>query len=98
PALAEGTTYTDMFRNFFFSKKERNRPKDVIPVIQTDLHQLPLDSNVYIWFGHSSYFMQLDGKRILVDPVFSKYATPVRISVRAFKSAYEYTAADMPEI
>lgn len=98
PALAEGTSYSDIFRSFFFAKKDRNAPTDTIPVIKTDLKKLPLDSNLYIWFGHSSYLIQLDGKRILVDPVFSKYATPVRIGVRAFKSTYNYTADDMPDI
>ena len=98
PALAEGTTYSDVFKNFFFTKKVRNVPQDTLPVIKTDLHRLPADSNLYVWFGHSSYFIQLDGKKILVDPVFSKYATPVRISVRAFNSAYEYVVQDMPEI
>ncbi|WP_244525809.1 MBL fold metallo-hydrolase [Sphingobacterium wenxiniae] len=97
PALAEGTTYSDIMLSFF-KKRERNVPKDLIPVVKSNLHALPLDSNVYVWFGHSSYFMQLDGKRILVDPVFSKYATPVRISVRAFNSTYDYTAADIPEV
>ncbi len=98
PALAEGTTWRDILRSFFFSKKERNVPKDSIPVDKNNLHDLPLDSNLYVWFGHSSYLLQLDGKKILVDPVFSEYATPVRISVRAFKSTYAYTAEDMPEV
>lgn len=98
PALAEGTTYRDMLRSFFFSKEERNVPKDLIPVVESNLHDIPADSNVYVWFGHSSYFIQLDGKKILVDPVFSEYATPVRISVRAFKTTYNYTVNDIPEI
>jgi hypothetical protein len=76
PALAEGTGYGDIFRSFFLSKKERNSPTDPIPVVQSDLQHLPQDSNLYVWFGHSSYLVQLDGKKILVDPVFSKYATP----------------------
>ncbi len=97
PALAEGTTYTDIFRSFL-KKKERNSPKSLIPVEKNNLYHLPVDSNLYVWFGHSSYLLQLDGKKILVDPVFSKYATPVRVSVRAFDSEYSYTAEDMPDI
>ncbi len=97
PDLAEGTSYTDVLRSFI-SKRERNSPKSLIPVKKNNLHHLPIDSNLYVWFGHSSYLLQLDGKKILVDPVFSKYATPVRLSVRAFNSEYSYTAEDMPEI
>lgn len=98
PALSEGSSYSRVLSEFFFAKKIRNVPQALIPVEKHNLHTLPLDSNLYIWFGHSSYYIQLDGKRILVDPVFSKYATPVRISVRAFDSEYTYTAEDMPEI
>ncbi|MCA5005294.1 MBL fold metallo-hydrolase [Sphingobacterium bovistauri] len=98
PALAEGTSYTDMLRGFFFSKKIRNTPSVPIPVIETDLKNLPLDSNIYVWFGHSSYYLQLDKKRILVDPVFSEYASPIRISVKAFSMTYNYSAADFPPI
>jgi L-ascorbate metabolism protein UlaG (beta-lactamase superfamily) len=29
-----------------------------------------------IWFGHSSVYIELDGLRLLVDPVFSDYASP----------------------
>ena len=29
-----------------------------------------------IWLGHSSVYMELDGLRLLVDPVFSDYASP----------------------
>jgi len=30
-----------------------------------------------IWLGHSSVYLELDGLRLLVDPVFSDYASPV---------------------
>ncbi|WP_241788270.1 MBL fold metallo-hydrolase [Sphingobacterium rhinopitheci] len=98
PALAEGVTYTDILKSFFFEKKIRVTPIDTLPVIKSDLHNLPADSNLYVWFGHSSYLLQLDHKKILIDPVFSKYATPVRVSVKAFDMSYEYTAQDIPEI
>lgn len=98
PALAEGTSNVEVFKSFFFAKKVRNAPVDSIPVVQTNLKQLPADSNLYVWFGHSSYLLQLDGKKILVDPVFSKYASPVRFGIKAFLSTYSYSAEDMPEI
>ncbi len=98
PTVPEGVSTLEMLQGFFFDKDKRNVPKDIIPVQQTNLKSLPLDSNLYVWFGHSSYYLQLDGTRILVDPVFSKYATPVRISVRAFNYQYDYTADDIPEI
>lgn len=98
PALAEGVTYPEILKSFFFDKKIRVTPKDKIPVLKSDLKNLPIDSNLYVWFGHSSYLLQVDNKKILVDPVFSKYATPIRISVKAFDMEYEYSSDDMPEI
>ena len=98
PAMSEEVSTWEVFTSFFLKKKIRNVPVDPIPVIKTDLHQLPTDEDLYVWFGHSSYYLQLDGKKILVDPVFSKYASPVRIGVKAFPSTYSYTVADMPDI
>lgn len=97
PSFAEGTGFSDVLKTFF-GKDKRNVPDHEIPVIRTDLHALPASGNYYVWFGHSSYLLRLDGKTILVDPVFSKYATPVRVSIRAFDSEYTYTVEDMPEI
>ena len=98
PALSEDVSYPKMLTDFFFKSKVRNTPSEPLPVKKTDLKNIPIDSNVYVWFGHSSYFLQIDGKKILVDPVFSKYASPVRLGVKAFDHEYVYTAEDMPEI
>ena len=42
--------------------------------------------------------MQLDGIRILVDPVLSGSASPVPLGTKAFKGADIYTVADLPSI
>ena len=80
-----------------FSKNENRRPKQEIPTRKTDLHRLDKSKDVLVWFGHSSYFIQIDGKRILVDPVFSNAASPVPFFNRAFKGTNIYTAEDIPE-
>ncbi len=98
PDLAEDKGYGDVFKTFLFGKDPRNVPDHVLPTVRTDLHAIPLNQNAYVWFGHSSYYLQLDGKRILVDPVFSKYATPVRISIRAFDGTNVIVPEDLPEI
>jgi L-ascorbate metabolism protein UlaG (beta-lactamase superfamily) len=55
-------------------------------------------TDVLIWFGHSSYFIQIDGKRILVDPVLSGNASPIPRTVKSFKGTDIYTVADLPDI
>ena len=66
-----------MFRvmgRFLFGAKPKNRIPKVgeISVIKTDLNLLPTEGDLYIWLGHSSFMLRLDGKIILADPVFYK--------------------------
>jgi L-ascorbate metabolism protein UlaG (beta-lactamase superfamily) len=98
PQLTEGTNIISIFLKFFFQKKERNKPVGIIPSIKTDLFSLDKQKNVLVWFGHSSYFMQLDGKSFLVDPVLSGHASPLSFGTSAFKGADIYKPDDMPSI
>ncbi len=98
PAIKEGVSSFEILRSFFFGKDKRNVPSKPLPSIKTDLKNLDINENLLVWFGHSSYLLQLDGKRILVDPVFNKYASPVPFGIKAFQMTYNYTAADMPDI
>lgn len=82
---------------FLFDSKEGVRPTQPIQAIKTDLKALPKDTNILVWFGHSSYLLQLDGKRILVDPVFCQ-AAPVSFVNKPFKGTNIYTPEDMPDI
>ena len=98
PALAEGITYPRVMYEFFFKRSRRGTPTAPLPTAKTDLAALPPTENVIVWFGHSSYFMQLNGKKFLVDPVFSGRASPVSFTTAAFKGSDVYTADDLPPI
>lgn len=98
PSLAEGVSMTKVMYEFFFKKRERSKPALPLPTQKTDLKALRPEENVLVWFGHSSYFMQINGKTFLADPVFSGYASPVPATTRAFKGSDVYTPDDMPEI
>jgi L-ascorbate metabolism protein UlaG (beta-lactamase superfamily) len=98
PNLAEDATLLSVMKKFFFGKSKANKPPGKLPSQKTDLHALVAGQNVLVWFGHSSYFMQLDGKKILVDPVFSGAASPIRSTTRSFEGSDVYTVDDMPEI
>lgn len=98
PSLTEGTSYWKLLKEFFFDKKERSRPIDKIPSVKTDLLNLDKDKNSLIWFGHSSYFMQIDGKTVLVDPVLSGSASPIPSGLKSFSGTDIYTTDDFPEI
>lgn len=88
----------EMMARKFSEKKHGLRPTDSIPAIKTDLKAIAKDRDISIWFGHSSYYIQIDGKRFLVDPVFSKHASPIPLFISAFEGTNIYSADDMPEI
>jgi len=98
PQITEGYTMLGVMYEFFFKKAERRFPIDIIPSVKTDLLNLLSGDDVLVWFGHSSYFMQVNGKRMLVDPVFSGNASPIPGSIKAFEGTDRYTVDDMPNI
>jgi len=82
----------------FWNSAERQRPTDPLPVVKTDLKALDLKQDVVIWLGHSSFFIQLAGQRILVDPVLSDYGAPFSFLNKTFNGTDLYTADELPEI
>ena len=98
PSLTEGASYSSVLKEFLFKKKERKKPAQVLPSVKTNLLQLKKEENVWVWMGHSSYFMQIDGKTILVDPVLSGAASPLSFTTRSFPGSDIYTTDDIPAI
>lgn len=71
-------------------------PKVRIPSIKSDLKAPQKDS--FVWLGHSSYMLWLDGKSILIDPILQDNAAPVPLIIKAFDGADIYTPEDLPNI
>jgi L-ascorbate metabolism protein UlaG (beta-lactamase superfamily) len=80
-----------------FNAKHR-KPTEKIPSVKTDLLNLDSEKDILVWFGHSSYFIQIDGKKILVDPVFCGNASPFSFMIKSFKGTDIYSADDIPDI
>lgn len=98
PDLTEGVGYLGVMKEFLFGDKSKVKPPAPLPSVKTDLFNLNPSENVLVWFGHSSYFMQVDGKRVLVDPVLSGAASPLKFTTRSFGGTDVYTPDDIPEI
>lgn len=98
PTIAEGFSIWGELWNSLVKTYPHTEPLDSLPSVKTDLKAIPADSNVLVWFGHSSFFLQIDGLKILVDPVFCGMASPLPWGVKAYKGSDIYTVADMPEI
>lgn len=98
PALTEGATMLGVLREYAMPKNKGIVPPFLLPARKTNLHQLDPNDDALVWFGHSSYFMQIAGKKILVDPVLCGYASPVRFTTRSFKGSDIYCVEDIPDI
>lgn len=91
------TKYPDPFR-------ERRgcgnlRPKTALPACPIDFHR-PFDDSLlsFCWLGHSSVFLHMHGKNVLIDPIFSRFSSPVPfIGPRRFPGKYP-VPSDFPAI
>jgi len=85
---------------FLFNKEERVPAKPLGP-FRTDssVYAAPPESGLRVtWFGHSSFLLEIDGARVLVDPVWEQRASPVQWS--GPKRFFDPTLAleDMPPL
>lgn len=98
PALTGEVSYVGLLTRFLFGKSRRSRPASNLPSTKTDLFQLDPERDILVWFGHSSYFMQLDGKKFLVDPVLSGHASPFPFLTKSFGGSDRYSPEDIPPV
>lgn len=70
-------------------------PTKKIPAVKTVLKDIT--DNSMVWLGHSSYFMKIDNKNILIDPVFNS-ASPFSFMIKPFDAEYNYSCKDIPKV
>nr|WP_321513570.1 MBL fold metallo-hydrolase [uncultured Pseudodesulfovibrio sp.] len=80
---------------FFMTSNRPPQPLTVHPITASDFNTSPADLQV-VWLGHSSTILDIDGVRLLVDPVFDN-ASPVPFTVRRFQNA-PIKRDELPEI
>ena len=81
---------------FLTDKPKNTEPTSPIPSVKTDLTKLSRDNDFIVWFGHSSYLLQVNGKRFLVDPVFIQ-GSPVSFINKPYPGTDIYKPKDMPD-
>ncbi|CAN5446534.1 MBL fold metallo-hydrolase [soil metagenome] len=83
------------------ANKEVRVPPSAIPVVVVDPKSLqataPAPGLRAFWIGHASVYIEIDGLRLLVDPVFSEYASPFSFGPRRFHPP-PIALADLPPI
>jgi L-ascorbate metabolism protein UlaG (beta-lactamase superfamily) len=78
----------------FFTKKN----DIVMPSVKVNLVNLNKNEDILVWFGHSSCFIQIEGKRMAIDPVFSDVSSPIPFFPVAFRGTNVYAATEIPEL
>ncbi len=60
-----------------FNKGPNRDPSKTITVEKVDSLLTNIDQTRITWMGHSSFLIEIEGKKILLDPVYSEKASPV---------------------
>ena len=97
PMMPHDISYWKLMREFMKKSKDKI-PPGLLPSIKTDLSRLDYSKPVIVWFGHSSYFIRVEGKNFLIDPAFSGNASPLSFMIKAFPGSNIYKPEDMPAI
>ncbi len=78
PGVMEKAPGVAVLGEYFFGGNERV-PRKPLPVVDDTLARLarPADDGLRLtWLGHSTVLVELDGVRLLTDPVFGSHASP----------------------
>jgi L-ascorbate metabolism protein UlaG (beta-lactamase superfamily) len=59
--------------------RELRRPSAPIPVVTPETPDAPADGLFVTWYGHSSALVEIEGRRVLLDPVWSERCSPSRL-------------------
>lgn len=97
--MATGS-YRDMFRRQFFGKEKRE-PEKPIPVVRRatdDYAKAPASGLRATWIGWASVLVEIDGRRVLTDPVWSERCSPSTLVGPKRFHAPPIALADLPPI
>ena len=68
-----------MMREFLFGGSDHRSPHAPIPVVPrtaADYARPPASGLRVTWLGHSTMLLEIDGRRVLIDPVWGERASP----------------------
>ncbi|MBJ6364336.1 MBL fold metallo-hydrolase [Paenibacillus sp. GCM10012307] len=77
-----------------------SKPKGSIPVQPFDSKSfIENPEDQVIWFGHSTLLLKVSGVKLLLDPVFGDYASPVRyVGPKRYSDKLPAQIEDLPDI
>ena len=85
----------------FIKGVENDKPEEPIESVEFDKKKFLAqdgDTIKFTWFGHSTVLLNLNGKIIITDPVFTKAASPVPFFNKSFDFKNNYSVENLPEL
>jgi L-ascorbate metabolism protein UlaG (beta-lactamase superfamily) len=70
----------DFLVEWYRGRKER-KPQFAVPMVTPDagvFEAIPRSGIRFIWLGHSTVYLEIDGTRVLIDPMWSDRSSPFR--------------------
>ncbi len=90
----------DMFKQQFKRGVEK-MPKKPRDIIKRDPSEFFVQNDTMVrltWFGHSSFLAEIEGTRILIDPMLGSAAAPFKFAVKRFYTEVPVTAENLPPV
>ncbi|TKG94281.1 hydrolase [Puteibacter caeruleilacunae] len=83
----------------FYKNRSKLVPSEPLPFTKPNMIDFvkPSDKTKVIWLGHSSLMLNVEGKIILIDPIFSENASPLTFMVKRFQDPI-ITLQELPDI
>ncbi|MDX5423246.1 MAG: MBL fold metallo-hydrolase [Hymenobacteraceae bacterium] len=93
--------YVKLISTRLSGPKEDQEPNHPLPVWNTDtkkLHTRQDTATVITWLGHSAFLVEMDGKRLLLDPMMGERASPLSFMGPKRFSELPFTVEELPQI
>ena len=96
-----GSTDLRQFLVEYFRGAEARKPPQPVPMVEPDpaiLYSIHQQGIRFIWLGHSTVYLEVDGTRVLIDPVWSERASPFKIAGPRRSHRVPIALADLPPV
>ncbi|MES5938895.1 hypothetical protein CN676_13385 [Bacillus wiedmannii] len=81
----------------YFKMKSKLRPVKNLPIVLSDKNNESLES--VTWFGHSASLLKIEGKKLLLDPMFGDASSPFPVfTSKRYSGAFSLEREDLQEI
>ncbi|MBC8214987.1 MAG: MBL fold metallo-hydrolase [Candidatus Marinimicrobia bacterium] len=93
--------YWKMIKEWTKNAPNRNPSNDIIveKIDSTTIENHNADITQLTWFGHSTFLLEIDGKKILIDPMLSKTLSPISfLGAKRYSNNIPIEAENLPFI